>query len=74
VDLHRGHRHRVRSVAHDGQPDREIPLESYDTFATMDLLAALMVLTASDPALPIQRARARARTPTRRRPYAPPSA
>jgi transposase-like protein len=32
-------RPRVRSVARDGQPDREIALESYDTFASIDLLA-----------------------------------
>jgi transposase-like protein len=32
-------RPRVRSVARDGQPDREITLESYDTFASIDLLA-----------------------------------
>jgi transposase-like protein len=32
-------RPRVRTVARDGQPDREIPLESYDTFASADLLA-----------------------------------
>jgi putative transposase len=32
-------RPRVRSVARDDQPDREIALESYDSFASTDLLA-----------------------------------